>query len=101
MNTLRSLAVLTMVFVMIPTVSNAQDKPRKGFLAVLKEDQVVTLKEVGGKYEITILKTGPVGHKIIEVGLDYLVVEDVAGVSQTRIHVTSIKAIVRKKLPKE
>lgn len=102
MNTLRFLAVLAILFVMIPATCSGQDKPRKSFLAVLKEDQVVTLKEVGGKYEITILKNAPAfGSKVLEVGQDFVVIGDAAGVTETRIHVMSIKAIVRLKLPKE
>ena len=102
MNTLRFLAAMTMLVAFIPATSSGQDKPRKGFLSVLKEDQVVTLKEVGGKYEITILKNAPaVGSKVLEVGQDFIVIGDAAGVTETRIHVTSIKAIVRLKIPKD
>lgn len=101
MNTIRLLAVTAAVLLTIPTTSHGQDKPRKGFLAVLKEGQTVMLKENAGKFEITLMKNFPVGHKIIEVGADYVVVEDAAGVSETRIPVTSIKAIVKLKIPKE
>lgn len=81
--------------------SHGQDKPRKGFLSVLKEGQSVSVKEVGGRYEITVLKGVKLGHKVIEIGADYVVVEDIAGVTETRIHVTSIKAIVRFRLRRE
>jgi len=101
MNTIRLLAVTAAVLLTIPATSHGQDKPRKGFLAALKEGQTVTLKENGGRYEITLMRNIPVGHKIIEVGSDYVVIEDAAGVTETRIHVTSIKAIIKLKIPKE
>ena len=41
------------------------------------------------------------GFLSVEIGPDYLVIEDIAGVTETRIHVTSIKSITRLKLPKE
>ena len=78
-----------------------QDKPRRGFLSVLKAGQAVTVKENGGRYEITVMDEVRLGQRITEVGADYLVVEDVAGVTETRIPVYSIKAIVRLKSPRK
>ena len=101
MNTIRLLAVTAALLLTIPATGQGQDKPRKGFLAVLKEGQTVTLKENAGKYEITLMKNIPLGHKVIEVGSDYVVIEDAAGVTETRIPVTSIKAIIKLKIPKE
>ena len=101
MNTLRSILILVLLFLVIPATSNAQDKPKKTFLSALKEGQVVSVKEVAGKYELTVMKNAPVGSKVIEVGTDYVVLEDPAGVMETRVHVTSIKSIIRLKLPKE
>lgn len=80
---------------------HGQEQARKGFLSVLKEGQSVSVKELGGRFEITVLKDVKLGHKVIEVGSDYVVVEDAAGVTETRIPVYSIKAVVRLKLPRE
>lgn len=101
MNTLRSTLVLALLLLVIPATSYAQDKPKKTFLSALKEGSVVSVKEVAGKYELTVMKNAPVGSKVIEVGTDFVVLEDPAGVLETRIHVTSIKSIIRLKLPKE
>ena len=79
--------------------SHGQEKTRKGFLSVLKEGQSVSVKEVAGRFEITLMKDVKLGPKVIEVGADYLVIEDIT--AETRIHVTSIKSITRLKLPKE
>jgi len=101
MNTPRSILVLALLLFVIPATSNGQDNPKKTFLSVLKEGSVVSVKEVGGKYDITVIKNAPVGSKVLEIGNDYVVLEDPAGVIETRIHVTSIKSIIRLKLPKE
>lgn len=77
--------------------ASGQEMGRKSFLSVLKEGQGVVLKEAAGRYEITLMEGG---HKVIEVGPDYVVVEDIAGVTETRIPVYSIKSIIRIKGPK-
>lgn len=77
--------------------ASGQEKGRKGFLSVLKEGQAVVLKEAAGRYELTVMEGG---HKVIEIGPDYVVVEDLAGVTETRIPVYSIKSITRIKGPK-
>ena len=101
MNTLRSILILVLLFLVIPATSYGQDKPKKTFLSALKEGAVVSVKKVAGKYDITVMKNAPVGSKVIEVGTDYVVLEDPAGVMETRVHVTSIKSIIRLTLPKE
>ena len=101
MNTVRVLTVLAVMLVVIPATSNAQDKPKKNFLSALKEGQSIVLKENAGRYEILVMKDVRLGHTVIEVGTDYVVLEDPAGVMETRIHIMSIKSIIRLKLPKE
>ena len=99
----RPLFALLLAFTLasFTATSQGQDKPRKDFLSVLKEGQSVSVKEVGGKFEIMLMKDVRLGHKVIEVGSDYIVVEDAAGVTETRIHVTSIKSIVKLEPPKK
>lgn len=98
---IRILFVTTSLLILVPPTSNGQDRSQKGFLSALKVGQIVTLKEDAGRYEITVLKKAPLGHKIIEIGSDYVVIEDAARVTETRIPVYSIKAIIRLRLPKE
>lgn len=98
------IAVLVSAFLFaafFTTTGYGQEKTRKGFLSVLKEGQSVSVKEVGGRFEITLIKDVKLGQKVVEVGTDYVVVEDVAGVTETRIPVYSIKSIVRVRVPKE
>lgn len=101
MNTIRLVAVTAALLLTVPATTHGQDKPRKGFLSVLKEGQSVSVKEVAGRYEITLMKDVKLGHKVIEVGADFIVVEDAAGVTETRISAYSIKSVVKLKVPKE
>ena len=85
----------TLALACLSPAANGQEKGRKSFLSVLKEGQAVVLKEAAGRYEITLMEGG---HKVIEVGPDYVVVEDIAGVTETRIPIFSIKSIARIKV---
>jgi hypothetical protein len=87
----------TLAFACLSPEASGQEKARKGFLSVLKEGQSVVLKESAGRYELTLMEGG---HKVIEIGPDFVVVEDLAGVTETRIPVYSIKSIARIKGPK-
>jgi len=82
----------TLALACLSPEASGQDKARKGFLSMLKEGQGVMLKESAGRYEITLIEGG---HTIIEVGPDYVLLEDLAGVTETRIPVFSIKSITR------
>jgi len=79
----------------VPASFQDQGKSGKTFLSALEKGQVIALKEVAGRYEIRVLKDLVVGHTVVVVGLDYVVIEDVGGIAETRIPVYSIKAIVR------
>jgi hypothetical protein len=85
----------TLALAYLSPAADGQEKGRKGFLSILKEGQAVVLKEAAGRFEITLMEGS---HKVIEVGPDYVVVEDIAGVTETRISVYSIKSIARIKL---
>ena len=89
------LLCVTLALACLSPAANGQEKGRKGFLSVLKEGQGIVLKEAAGRYEITLMEGG---HKVIEVGPDYVVVEDLAGVTETRIPIFSIKSIARIKV---
>ena len=71
------------------------DERGRGVLGVLSKGQAVTVKDVSGRYEINIFANGPdmLGYKVVDVGNDYVVVEDIAGVTELRIPVYSIKAV--------
>jgi len=84
-------------------MAQAPAEKQPTFLSALKEGQPVSLKEVSGRYEITTVEgvAAVQGHKVVEIGNDYIVVQDIAGVTESRIPVYSVKAIIRLKVPKK
>jgi hypothetical protein len=72
-----------------------ENRAVKGVLAGLKAGQPVVLKDLGNAYEVTTMGGEKTGFQIVEVGGDYLVVKDEVGMVETRVPVTSIKAVVR------
>jgi len=73
------------------------------FFSVLKKDQKIALKEIPQGYQITIFKNFGVDmapYKVVEIGDNYIVVEDAIGVNEIRIPIYSIKSITTVKLPK-
>jgi hypothetical protein len=55
--------------------------------------QTVRLEELAFGFRITVLAADEPGHKIVEIGQDYLVVEDEAAAVRTRIPVFSVKVV--------
>lgn len=97
------LVVLVLMAIGTMTVSGqAPEKPRQGFLSAFKAGQSVNVKDVAGRFEISTFDDGltPLGHKVMEVGPDYVTVADIAGVAETRIAIFSIKCLVTNKVPK-
>jgi hypothetical protein len=82
---------------MLATTEAAE--PSKRFLAKLKVGQEVTLKEANGRFEVIVMERLSLGHKVVEVGDDYIELLDVSGVTTTIIPIYSIKAITRHQLP--
>lgn len=66
-----------------------------GILSVLHAGQPVSLSDDDGGYRLNLFSDGPeiLGHKVVEVGSDFVVVEDIAGIQQLRIPVYSLKSI--------
>lgn len=73
------------------------------FFSALKEGHQVTLKQDAGRFEITTVEgvAAVQGHKVMEIGNDYVVIQDIAGATESRIPLWSIKAITRLKVPKQ
>jgi hypothetical protein len=66
----------------------------EGVLSVLSKGQAVSVKEVSGRYEIGVMPNAEMlGYKVVVVGSDYLVVQDIAGATELRIPIYSIKAV--------
>jgi hypothetical protein len=69
--------------------------PTATFLQRLKPGRPVSFTEKDGRYEIGLLPENfrPLGHNVVEVGKDFVVVRDLVGITDTVIPVYSIKAI--------
>lgn len=71
---------------------------RRDFLSGLKVGQSVNLKEVSGRFVLSVIDDGPaLSHKIVEVGSDFVLLEDVAGVSEIRVPLYTISSFTRLK----
>jgi hypothetical protein len=92
---------LLALFILGTIAATEAAEPTKRFLAKLKVGQEVTLKEANGRFEIIVMKRLPLGHKIVEIGDDYIELLDVSGVTTTIIPVYSIRSITRLELPQK
>lgn len=93
-------AVLVMVVILATAAAPKEDR-QPGALAPLRKGQFVTLKEDAGGYKIGHMSGVESGYKVVEVGADFVVVEDVAQVAETRIPVYSIKSVTITRVPKD
>ena len=83
------------------TMAQAQEPARITIFSSLRQGQKITLKETReGRFEILVLKDAPGVSKIVEIGQDYIVVEDTFGFTELRIPVTSISVIRSIKMPR-
>jgi hypothetical protein len=75
--------------------------PREGVLSVLKPGMPISLACKDGGYEIGIFTDGPdmLGYKVLEVGVDYVVLVDVSEIKELRIPIYAITSVVTTKLP--
>ena len=95
------LFILLLAGVLFVASGQAPGKPH-GLLSVLHVGQPVKLADAGGSgYEITVIEGGPqvLGHKVVEVGSDFVVLEEFTGVQQLRIPVYSLKSVGIMKIP--
>ncbi len=66
-------------------------------LATLKAEQAINVKETAERYLLTVIDGEsklPQSHSVLEVGQDFVVVKDFTGLNETRIPITSVKAVV-------
>ena len=81
--------------------AQAPETQRTNFLGFLKKGQKVGVKTIADRFQISIEDAVPENtHTILEVGSDFLLVDDLGSLTETRIPVYAIKAVVRHKLPK-
>lgn len=90
-----SIGLLLLLGAVLCVASGQAPAKDRGVLSVLRAGQPISLKDTGTGYELSILTNGPeiLGHKVVEVFSDSVVVEDVAGVQQARIPIYAIKSV--------
>jgi hypothetical protein len=83
------------------TAAAPVDQKKLSFLDRLKVGRPVSLTEAGGHYELTLLpeKLQPLGHKIIEIGGDYVLLRDLGEITDSAIPIYSISAIKTIRVP--
>jgi hypothetical protein len=78
-----------------------ETKDTKGVFNRLKVGQSISLKNEGSAFTITYFEPElPRAHKVIEIGDNYVVVRDIAEVTETTMPIYSVKAIVKVKASK-
>ena len=72
-------------------------RPHRGqlFLDRLKPGELIAVEEKNGRYQLGLFpKTFcPLSHTVVEVGTDFVVVRDLAGITDTIIPMYSISSI--------
>jgi len=81
--------------VVVTVASGQAPAEERGVLSVLQAGQPITLKASESGYEINMLQNGPemLGHKVVEVAHDFVVVEDIAGITAIHIPIYSVRSI--------
>lgn len=97
---MQKLVAVSVVAGVVAVLAAAAPKGEKaGVFAPLGKGQKVALKETPGGYTITAMPGVDLAYKVVEVGADYIVVVDAAGVTETRIPVYAVKAVTVTRLP--
>ena len=90
--------VLLAVLLLTPLFAQQEQPPKvSGVFATLKAGQAINVKETGEKYLLTVIDGEsklPQPHTVLEVGQDFVVVKDFTGLNETRIPITSVKAVI-------
>ncbi len=85
-------AVGVLLLVLATAAAGPGDKGG-GIFAPLEKGQKVALREVGDRYQINVVPGVELGYEVVEVGPDYVVLVDAAGVTETRIPVYAVKSV--------
>lgn len=97
MNSMRTLACLLLALLVSAAARSADDgKLSKGVFSSLRLGQPVSLKDEGSVFTITTFQPElPQSHKIVGIGDTFIVVRDIAEVSEISIPIFSIKSITK------
>jgi hypothetical protein len=83
------------------TAAPPAEQKKVAFLDRLKVGQAVALTDKDGRYEIGVFppELHPLGHTVIEIAQDYVVLRDLAKITDTLIPICSIKSIIVIRIP--
>lgn len=96
MKSVRKWFWLVVVIFLVMALGADETKKSKGVFSGLKVGQSVSLKDEGRAFTITFFEPElQQSHTVIEVGNDYVVVRDIAEISETVVPVYAVKAIVK------
>lgn len=93
-------AVVALLAALLLTPLLAQQEAQQkvsGVFGNLKVGQAINVKETGERYLLTVIEGEsklPQPHTILEVEQEFVVVKDFTGLNETRIPITSVKAVV-------
>ena len=79
----------------IGTAAPPAERKETTFLEHLTPGRAVSLTEKDGRYEVGLFPENfrPLGHKVIEIGPNYVVLRDFVGITDTIVPIYSLKAI--------
>jgi hypothetical protein len=93
MNALGRRAVVVLL-VLAAVAATAAEERKTGLFAPLAEGQRVNLKEKDGRYVISAVVGVTQTHIVNEIGNDYIALQEIGGLTETRIPVTAVKAVL-------
>ncbi len=96
MKSVRKWTWLVVVTFLVMALGADEGRKTKGIFSGLKVGQSVSLRDEGSAFTITFFDPDlQQRHKVVEVGNDYVVVRDIAEITETLVPLYSIKAIVK------
>ncbi len=96
---MKKLAIVGLLLIVLAV--GAAPRENGGLFASLQQGQKVTLKETPQGFEIGVLPGLKIGYSIKQIAQDFLVLDDPAGLIETRIPIYSIRSIKITRFPKD
>ena len=89
-----TVAVLLTMALGTTSKSDNDAKAKRGLFGTLRVGQPVNVKDAGPVYEISTFDNDmPLGYTVVEIDTDYIVLRDIAKVSETRIPIYAVKSV--------
>jgi hypothetical protein len=90
------IGLVVIVALVAAAIGADESRKPKGVFSALKVGQAVSLKDEGSAFTITFFEPElQQSHKVVEIGDNFIVLRDIAGISDTMVPIYSVKAIVK------